>query len=415
MQVCGRCGKEYNDDRVFCDCGTRLALPPQDAATEVAELSQLVRGTMTSVVERVAALERARDEDALARQRIQLADGGSVTGLDRGGFSDFGEFLHACRYNSQDARLQALTPSATRDLSMGTGAAGGFLVPPQFAAMLLSITPQDAIVRPRAMVLPAGTSPDAPVTIPGDDQGGTHGVHSGVQVVWTGEGAAKHQTEPALREITLTPHEVSAYVTVTDKLLHNAAAASEWISTKLRGAIIAAEDVAFITGNGVGRPQGFLGHASALNVARAAPGAIAYADVVNMYAACLKDRRTGLVWIGNPTTLPSLMTMASVLGQLIWMPSARDGVPPNLLGIPFLENQRQPVLGTAGDLMLVNLGYYVIKDGYGLAIEASPHLLWRENKTIVRAVWNVDGEPSLATPLLLEDGVTQQSPFVVLN
>jgi HK97 family phage major capsid protein len=371
---------------------------------------------MTTIVERVSALERAREQDAIAAQRIQTCDPGSIGALDDGGFrSGFGEFLNVCRFNPGDSRLQALTPSATRDLSMGTGAAGGFLVPPQFAAMLLSITPQDAVVRPRAMVLPAGASPDAPVSIPSDDQGGALGVHSGVQVVWTGEGAAKHETTPALREITLTPHEVSAYVNVTDKLLHNAAAASEWISTKLRGAIIAAEDTAFITGNGIGRPLGFLGHASNVNVARAAPGAIAYADVVAMFAACIKDRRTGLVWIGNPTTLPSLMTMASPLGQLIWQPSAREGIPAALFGIAFVENQRQPVLGTAGDLMLVNLSYYLVKDGYGLAIEASPHLLWRENKTIVRAVWNVDGQPSLNSPLLLEDGVTQQSPFVVLT
>jgi len=415
MVTCSRCGKQYDAGTIFCTCGTRLT-QPSDPAAELAELTQTVRGTLTSVVERVAALERLRDEDALAAQRIVTADGSSLRALDDGGFrGGFGEFLNVCRFNPADNRLQALTPSATRDLSMGTGAAGGFLVPPQFAAMLLSITPQDAVVRPRAMVLPAGTSPDAPISIPADDQGGVLGVHSGVEVVWTGEGGAKHETQPALRQITLSPHEVSAYVNVTDKLLHNTAAASEWISTKLRGAIIAAEDTAFITGNGIGRPLGFLGHASALNIARAGAGLIAYADVVAMFAACIKDRRTGLVWIGNPTTLPSLMTMASPLGQLIWQPSAREGIPAALFGIPFLENQRQPVLGTAGDLMLVNLSYYIVKDGYGLAVEASPHLLWRQNTTVVRAVWNVDGQPSLATPLLLEDGVTQQSPFVVLT
>ena len=214
MRTCSRCGLEYSGsgDELFCTCGTRLALPSPDAGTELAELQQVVRGTMTQMAARMNALE----QDLLARQRIPVGDprAGLAT-LDDGGFrSGFGEFLNTCRFNPGDARLQALTPTATRELSMGAGGAGGFLVPPQFAAMLLSIGPQDAVVRPRATVLPAGTSPDAPITIPADDQGGALGVHSGVQVVWTGEGGLKHETQPALREITLTPREVSAYSTV---------------------------------------------------------------------------------------------------------------------------------------------------------------------------------------------------------
>ena len=172
--------------------------------------------------------------------------------------------------------------------------------------------------------------------------------------------------------------------------------------------------MAFISGTGVAQPLGFLGHASAINVARAAPAAIAYADCVNMLAGLLV-RQGSPVWIGNPTTLPQLMTMASALGQLVWQPSAREGAPDMLLGLPFLRNERQPVLGTAGDLMLVNLSYYVIKDGAALTIDASQHMRFTSNQTIIRAVWNVDGQPTLNTPLLLEDGATQQSPFVVLQ
>jgi len=412
--TCPKCGVKCGAGDMFCKCGQRLVgtVTGADPYAEILEgIVGDLAGIRTDVLDRIEALERG----SIAGQRIQTM-GIDHRDLDDGGFrGGFGEFLAACRYTPQDARLQALLPGAQRDMAMLPGAAGGFLVPPQFAAMLVSITPQDAIVRPRATVIPAGTSPDAPISIPADDQSGVKGVYSGVEVCWTGEGGLKHETEPAVREMTLTPHEVSAYVTITDKLLHNAPAAEQFVGMKLRGAIIAAEDTAFISGNGIGRPLGFLGHASALPVVRGGAGLIAYADIVAMYAACLRDRRTGLVWIGSPTVLPQLMNMASVLGQLIWQPSAREGTPPTLIGIPFVENQRQPVLGTAGDLMLVNLSYYIVKDGYGLAIEASPHLLWKENKTIIRAVWNVDGQPSLTTPLLLEDGVTQQSPFVVLT
>jgi len=328
-----------------------------------------------------------------------------------GGFAHLGELVRAIRFDPSDSRLQ---PLHDRAMSMGVGAGGGFLVPPQFVEMLQAVTPQDAIVRPRAQVIPAGDAPDATVTIPADDQGGAKGVFSGVTVVWTGEGATKTETEPALRQIELAPKEVSAYTVLSDRLLRNAAAAGPYVENKLRGAILAAEDVAFISGSGVAQPLGFLAHASAVNVVRAGAGAIAYVDVVNMYANLLLGMGSP-VWIGNPSILPQLMQMVDAGNHVVWQPSAREGEPPTLFGFPWMRNQRQPVLGATGDLMLVNLMYYVIKDGAAMTIDVSEHVHFLKNQSVVRAVWNVDGQPTLNSPLLLEDGVTTQSPFVVLQ
>ncbi len=55
---------------------------------------------------------------------------------------------------------------------MDNGASGGFAIPPQFRETLLQVTPQQSIVRPRAQVIPAGSPPDAPVTMPALDQTG---------------------------------------------------------------------------------------------------------------------------------------------------------------------------------------------------------------------------------------------------
>jgi len=442
MRTCKRCSAELAEGQTFCAaCGedNRAVAPPEPldiraAERAIAEMNRLgaeltpgriqeltaateavpeLRAEMAALTARIAESEQA----IVAAQRIRTAtvDERSPDVIEErtGGFSTCRDFLQAVlTRDDAEGRLGRLQ---TRALSMGVGAAGGFLVPPQFAEMLTSISPQDAIVRPRANVIPAGTPPDAPITMPADDQSGANGVYSGVTVKWVGEGDTKPDTQPILRELTLTPHEVTASVEITDKLLRNAPAAAAWVESKLRGAILAAEDVAFITGNGVGQPLGFLGHASAINVARAGAGAIAYADVVNMYAQLLTRGVGSPVWIGNPTVLPQLQAMASVLGQLIWQPSAREGEPSTLLGIPFMRNERQPVLGANGDLMLVNLQYYLIKDGSPLSISDDGGIVnFKYNKTIVKAFWNVDGQPSLTTPLLLEDGATTQSPFVVL-
>jgi HK97 family phage major capsid protein len=122
-----------------------------------------------------------------------------------------------------------------------------------------------------------------------------------------------------------------------------------------------------------------------------------------------------LAWIGSQTVLPQLMRMVDAGNNLVWQPNAREGAPGTLLGIPFLLNDQSPILGAEGDLILVDLNYYLIKDGSGISISMSEHPLFTQNRTIIKAFWNVDGQPWLSTPLLARDGVSTVSPFVVLD
>ena len=130
--------------------------------------------------------------------------------------------------------------------------------------------------------------------------------------------------------------------------------------------------------------------------------------------------RRPYVWLGSRTILGELinLTLTGGVGTAhpVWLPSAREGVPSTLMGLPLLEPESQPVLGARGDLCLVDFGYYVIKDGFGIEIKSSDSAEdnWKENKTSIKATWNVDGQPWLTTPIRREDG-TDWSPFVVLK
>lgn len=332
-------------------------------------------------------------------------------------FRDFGEFLQTVKYNPHDPALRAKEMSdktQKRFMNMGFGAGGGFIVPEQFSNDIKMVSDQAAIFRPRAQVIPAGDPPDAAITIPALDQSGARGVYAGVQVTWIGEGEQKPETEPAFREIKLEPNEVAAHVVITDKLLRNSAAAGALVSSLLRKAIIAAEEDAFLSGNGAGQPLGILGHPATINVGRAGANLISYADITAMYARAKFGG--SLAWIGSQTILPQLMNMqdANQNGN-IWQPNAREGAPGTLIGLPFLLNDQSPVLGAEGDLILVDLDYYLIKDGSGISISMSEHPLFTQNRTIIKAFWNVDGQPWLSTPLLARDGVSTVSPFVALR
>ena len=355
--------------------------------------------------------QRVQSTPEQALQAAQAPQGDPVPE----GFRSFGDFLQAVRFNPSNPALQyreRVIDSEKRVMSMGVGAAGGFIVPEQFSKTMLQIDVASAIFRPRANVIPAGDPPDAAITMPALDQTGAKGIYSGVTVNWIAEGGDKPVTEPALLEVKLEPQEVAAHVVVTDKLLRNSAAAGALISSLLRKAIIGAEEDTFLTGTGVGQPLGIIGAGASINVARTGALGIVYADVIAMYSAFMFGGRA--VWIASQTTLPQLMAMVDAGNHNVWQPNAREGAPGTLLGFPCILNDQSPVLGAQGDLVLVDLDYYLIKDGSGISIDMSDGYYFKSNRTIIKAWWNVDGQPWMTTPLTQRDGVSLVSPFIVL-
>ncbi|WP_254639637.1 phage major capsid protein [Cohnella sp. GbtcB17] len=323
-------------------------------------------------------------------------------------FRSLGEFVSAVRFEPGDPRLKQY-----REMSAGTKTSGGVFVPPQFSQRLFEITPQEALVRPRAIVIDADpTSPDASVTMPVLDQSTGSNIYGGVVVDWIAEGATKPVTDAKFTDMTLTPHEVAGHIVVTDKLLRNAPAINTIINRLFRGAIAAAEDDAFLYANGTGKPLGAINSAAAITVARKTANQVVYADVVAMLS---KAKLGGsLVWSASQSILPQLLTMKDEAGNLIFQPNIADKLTGTLLGYPIKFQENAPILGAVGDLVLADFGYYVIKDGAGIFISASEHPLFRENKTIIKAFWNTDGKPWVAAPFTMKNGY-EVSPFIKLG
>lgn len=351
-------------------------------------------------------------------QREELATATKVEQQEReekhGEFRSFAEFLQAVAFNQADPRLTP-NPTEKRDdpvATVGTPAGGGYLVPDQFLPEILQVKPEDAIVRPRARVIPAGYPPDGTIYIPALDQD-TYGMQGGMSVSWIEEAETKPASAPKFARISLTPHEVAGSMYVTDKLLRNSAAFEPLARGLMRDAVIATEEAAFLSGAGTTQPTGLIGHASNVLINRAGASAISYADVRNMYARMLMGG--SYVWIANQSTLPQLMALKDEANQLIWQPNAREGAPGTLLGIPCTITGKTPVLGTRGDLILADLKYYLIKDGSGIFVDMSSHFRFKENITTFKITWNVDGRPWPDGPFTLEDGSTTVSPFVVLD
>lgn len=349
----------------------------------------------------------------------------SVTGKgETGGFRNLGELCHSIYMQKKeqvmDSRLDALR-AEQREQSFGVGAQGGFAVPEQFRPDLMMVSPQDAIVMPRATVIPAGSPPDARISMPSLDQTSGQNMYGGVSMVHTGEALTLTETSANLRQVSMEPKKIAGYIVVTNELLNNWDAASEVLSNLMLRAISGQFDYDCLRGNGVNQAIGVIDAPAAIVQNRAAAGIIAFPDVYNMMAK-LKFGGSP-VWIASQTTIPQLASMVDAGSHAVWMggqgdglPGAQGSIPKTLFGFPLLFSDRLPALGSKGDIILADLSYYLIKLGSGPDIAVADQLLFLTDRVVFRVTWRVDGKPWLTEPLALEGAATSfVSPFVVLS
>jgi HK97 family phage major capsid protein len=400
----------------------------RDLTAEEKEAFDTAKASKEDLDKRIERLEGVEASEADLDRVVPAAS--RRAGIQRPGgdpaareFESIGEFLSAVRFNQNDQRLHFVEgASAAEDenglraeMRMDSDTAGGFMVPTQFRSNIMSVAPQDALVRPRANVIPAGSPPDAGITMPALDQSGENpgNVHGGMTFAWIEEGGEKPDTDAALRGITLTPHEIAGTVTVTDKLLRNWQASASFLENLMRGGVSAAEDYAFLRGTGNGQPLGALNAPVLKLVNRGVANQVSYTDLVNMVAVLLM-RGGSPVWSIPQGALPQIAKLKDENGNYIWVANAREGFAGTLLGYPVRWNNRAPALGSKGDILLADWSYYLIKDGSGPFVAASEHVLFKQNKTVIKIFWNVDGAPWMNAPFKEENGY-EVSPFVGLD
>lgn len=376
-------------------------------------------------IERMASVEGAEAAGTVIVRAA--ARGGQVTIPEgphgRTEFESMGEFLSAVRFNPGDQRLNYVENVAAgadgqidASLRMDNDTQGGFMVPPQLRTQILSVAPQDALVRPRANVIPAGSPPDAAITMPALDQSGANpkNMFGGVEFKWIAEGEEKPETDAKLKSITLSPHEIAGFVTITDKLLRNWQASGAFIENLFRSAYAAAEDYAFLRGTGVGQPLGAINSGAMKYINRTTANHVTYVDLLNMVSRFLMRGGQSPVWSMPQSALVDIATMTDPEGHYIWKPGAVDGFAGTLLGYPVRWNNRSPGLGTKGDITLVDWSQYLIKDGSGPFVATSEHVKFTSNQTVIKFFSNVDGAPWLTAPIVEENGY-EVSPFVGLD
>jgi HK97 family phage major capsid protein len=296
---------------------------------------------------------------------------------------------------------------------------GGFLIPETLRSELLSVALETAIVRPRARIIPMD-SLRVPIPMV-DSSSNASSIFGGIVAYWTEEGASLTETQASFGRVVLEAKKLTAYSEAPNELVADAPAFGAFLDQILPEAIAWYEDLAFLTGSGVGEPLGIFNGTAAVTVPKEvgqAAATIVWENIVKMFSRMLPASLGRAVWIAGIDTFPELATMALNVGtggSAIWLNNGVEGPPMTILGRPVIFTEKSPLLGAAGDISFVDFGYYLIGDRQVMQASSSPHFKFASDKTAYRIIERVDGRPWLETAITPKNTGPTLSPIVKLG
>lgn len=344
------------------------------------------------------------------------------------GFRSLGDYATAVRgaafaargAGALDARLQALggmqAAAPSNPGTSGSGADGGFLIPPGFSSTLWTHSLEEQALLPLTDRLPiTGNS----MSLPKDET--TPWGSNGVRAYWQNEATQATNTKPVFGRTDLKLKKLMALVPMSDELMSDSVALGAYLEPNMARSIRWKTDEAILFGTGVGQPFGALKGPSVVSVAKETSQTAATLNIQNvskMIARLLPGSYGSAVWLINNDVLPQLFTM--VLGNIpVYMP-ASEGAKQNpygtLMGRPVIVTQHAKSIGAQGDVSLVDLrGYQSIEGAGGIQTATSMHLYFDADSIAFRSTFRVDGQPKTAAPVAPANGSATLSHFVQLD
>jgi HK97 family phage major capsid protein len=327
------------------------------------------------------------------------------------GFGSIGEYCQAIyaekatSVRNRQALLAKLERVREIQNSFGSEvpADGGLLIPEIQRSELLQLALEDALVRPRATVIPMQT---LKTYIPAvDETSHVSSLFGGVTFFWTEEGAQLAESQASFAKIALDVKKLTGFFKAPNELLADAPAFTTWFDSRIPAGLAWQEDVSFMTSTGVGEPLGFVNCPAAVVQAAEAgqpTATLVWENIVKMYSRMLPSSLGKAVWLAAIDTFPQLATMALSVGTggaPVWLNNGTVGPPMSILGRPVYFTEKLPALGTTGDICFADLSYYLIGDRQMAQISASEHFAFQNDQTAFKIIERVDGRPWLQSAL----------------
>jgi len=335
--------------------------------------------------------------DALQRKSLRSPIGGSgpVTASDLAHKAAFDAFVR----KGDASRIAKLEEKA---LSVGSGQDGGYTVPAEVEAtvnrLLKAVSPIRSIAGIRTVSASVYKRPFA-----------TSGADSG----WAAETASRPQTNtPVLAELQFPTMELYAMPAASSAILDDSIVnVEEWLAEEVRIAFALQEGAAFVNGDGVNKPKGFLTYTAVANaswtwgnlgyiatgVAAAFPATNPGDKLLDLIYATKAPYRANASFVMNRSTQSAIRKMKDGQGNYLWQPANAPGETPSLMGYRVVESEDMPDVAASslsvafgdfsrGYLIVDRAGIRVLRDPYS----AKPYVLFYTTKRVGGGVQDFD-------------------------
>ncbi len=278
--------------------------------------------------------------------------------------------------------------------AMSTVSDGGFLAAPTVALQVQDALNITASLRRVANVVAVESANYEVLVDMGDIASG-----------WSTEATAQAETGTStVQRVVIPVHELSAMPKASQRLLDDAAFDIEtWLADCIATKFARAEATAFVSGDGVNKPKGFLTHAKAPNgtatnvqigtIPSGGAGDFASTNPANalidlVYALGAQYRANG-TFVMNSKTAAAVRKMRDADGRFLWADSLAMGQPAQLLGYPVLVCEDMPDIA-AGSFSIAFGDFrsaYTIVERPDLRVlrdpfSAKPHVLFYATKRV---------------------------------
>ncbi len=247
-----------------------------------------------------------------------------------------------------DSYLRRGRDSEIKSLSGASPSEGGYAIPRAIDALIASEMKAISPIRAIAQVVQTGTAGYRKLVATG-------GVASG----WVSETAPRPGTgTPAFAEIAPPAGDLYANPAASQAMLDDAAFDIEnWLASEIALEFARAEGTAFVKGNGVNQPKGFLSAPTSTTADGArAFGQVQYigsgnatglgtapdAKLIDLVHALKSGYRQGASFVMNSATLARVRKLKTADGAFLWQPGMIEGQPDRLLGYPVIEAEDMP-------------------------------------------------------------------------
>ena len=247
-------------------------------------------------------------------------------------------------------------------LQVGTDTEGGYLVPDTFEKKLITTLEEENVIRKHAHVF---TTSSGSHKIPVVSTRGT--------AAWVDEEGQIPESDDAFGQQLIGAHKISTLIKVSEELLNDSAFDLEnYFATEFARRIGNAEEAAFLTGNGSGKPTGILADigGAEIGVTAASETAITADEIIDLFYSLKSPYRKKAIWVLNDRTIKAIRKLKDSNGQYLWQPALHEGEYDTILGKRIYTSPFAPEIGAgAKTIAFGDFSYYWIGDRQGIAFK----------------------------------------------